>query len=132
MTDETMPSERARLVQIMRDHIVCDATGLAPAVASVFLRGFDEAADAILAALSEQPVSAVGWRNIASAPKDGTPFLGWMDRVEQFYWQSAEGSRPVGWRHFMWVYPEGKGPTHWQPLPAAPAPSADREDTGHG
>jgi hypothetical protein len=37
----------------LRRHIKCDATGLSPAVASVFLIGFEEAARAAIAAMRE-------------------------------------------------------------------------------
>lgn len=39
---------RAELEAIIRQHIRCDASGLAPAVASVFLCGFEDATDAIV------------------------------------------------------------------------------------
>lgn len=37
------------IMAILREEIKCDATGLAPAVASVYLTGFDRAAQRILA-----------------------------------------------------------------------------------
>lgn len=37
----------------LRCHIKCDATGLSPAVASVYLIGFEEAARAAIAAMRE-------------------------------------------------------------------------------
>lgn len=42
---------------ILRRHIKCDATGLAPAVVSVYLCGFEEAAEEI-SALSDKRVGA--------------------------------------------------------------------------
>lgn len=42
-----------RVKAALREHMKCDATGLSPAVASVFLTGFDEAAHAAIAAMRE-------------------------------------------------------------------------------
>ena len=39
---------KATLIKVMRQHIKADATGLAPAVISHYIVGFEEAADAIL------------------------------------------------------------------------------------
>lgn len=66
-----------------------------------------------------------GWQPIETAPKDGSTFLAWCGKeVDFFRWQDAYLDRPVGWRSsFIAVYPEGKGPTHWMPLPAAPSPT---------
>jgi len=44
-------AERVELA--LRRHIKCDATGLSPAVASVYLVGFEEAARAAIAAMRE-------------------------------------------------------------------------------
>ena len=44
---------REQIEKLIREHVKCDATGLAPAVASVFLVGFEDAAEAIAAALPE-------------------------------------------------------------------------------
>ncbi|MDQ0303784.1 hypothetical protein [Ancylobacter polymorphus] len=38
----------SEIVAILRQHIKCDATGLSPSVASVYLVGFEEAAQALL------------------------------------------------------------------------------------
>lgn len=43
------PPSREEVARVIRDRVRCDATGLSPAVASVFLTGFDDAADSILA-----------------------------------------------------------------------------------
>ena len=43
------------MVAIMRQHIKADASGLAPAVISHYLFGFEDAADAILSTLRPQP-----------------------------------------------------------------------------
>lgn len=45
-------SLRGKVAAAIREHVKVDATGLSPAVASVFLTGIDHATDAILAALA--------------------------------------------------------------------------------
>lgn len=50
MTQPMTPREK--VAAAIREHIKVDATGLAPAIASAFIVGVDQAADAILAALS--------------------------------------------------------------------------------
>lgn len=40
---------REKIASLIRERVRCDATGLSPAVASVLLTGFDDAADSILA-----------------------------------------------------------------------------------
>jgi|GEM_PF-6863366 len=47
---------REELIHAIRDHIRVDATGLAPMVASAFVIGQSDAADAILALLREKGV----------------------------------------------------------------------------
>lgn len=57
---EASGSERESLVAIMRQHIKADASGLAPAVISHYLFGFEDAADAILTLLSARPLALGG------------------------------------------------------------------------
>jgi hypothetical protein len=70
-------------------------------------------ADALIAAL--RPTDT-GWRDIATAPKDGTPVLG-------YWWHSDGGSFGVvvwdgdDWRENSDIV---GAPTHWMPLPPAP------------
>lgn len=52
---------KATLIKVMRQHIKADATGLAPAVISHYIVGFEEAADAIL------NLAPVGGRGAVSA-----------------------------------------------------------------
>lgn len=73
------------------------------------------------------------WRDIATAPKDGTSvLLGASGLVEVGYWQDfheaeTECGVPVecdvdeGWYGSLDIWPSGKQPTHWQPLPPPPA-----------
>ena len=56
---QAQPDARA-VEAILRQHIRCDATGLAPAVASVYLTGFEEAAKAV--SLLSAPAADDGWR----------------------------------------------------------------------
>ncbi len=92
------------------------------------------ARDALLSRLRAVPR---GWRDIETAPKDGTRFLGYC-RLN--YWVYS-GKDQVRWTahepdwHVLrartdtgeWVTSDGpnditQGPTRWMPLPAAPAP----------
>lgn len=52
--------EREAVARIIRQHVKVDATGLAPAIASVFMVGIEEAADAILSLLSPAAPDAGG------------------------------------------------------------------------
>jgi hypothetical protein len=91
-----------------------------------------EAFVALQAAALRQPSNeAEGWRDIASAPKDGTVVDLW---VEDGRWANMNFNGGA-WRHSHWsmgkppsrknmhmrheVYPELE-PTHWRPLSAAP------------
>lgn len=56
---QAQPDARA-VEAILRQHIKCDATGLAPAVASVYLTGFKEAAEAV--SRLSAPAADDGWR----------------------------------------------------------------------
>lgn len=93
-------------------------------------------ADAALAALRPAQ-DAEGWRDIASAPKDGTRILAWSEEYGQRetfmakykpgsygfeLWGKGQGPLDVGWR---WDEPKNNwsltwSPTHWMPLPASP------------
>lgn len=80
------------------------------------------------------------WRDIATAPKDGTVILAWCDAMD---WPEA-----VMWIDYtpdddqdepgFWAYAEdmlndatgGANPVHWQPLPSHPtSPSQQGEQT---
>lgn len=46
---------RDDIARVIREHVRCDATGLNPHIAGLYLTGFYEAADAVLAALGQPP-----------------------------------------------------------------------------
>ena len=64
------------------------------------------------------------WQPIETAPKDGSRFLAFHDgHVDFWHWQDFKdgGKAPVGWRNFVYVYPDGGNiPSHWMPLPEPP------------
>ena len=61
------------------------------------------------------------WRDIESAPKDGTEFLAYWDHGKEFpfmqpmKWSEAHGNFIITWDHDNNVCPE-----MWQPLPEPP------------
>jgi len=99
-------------------------------------------ADNIVSLLAEQPQPSVatgqpeqgallsGWRDIETAPKDGSVFLAWPGEME-----ACNAAVPTSW----YVHPSVQGwvtdaydcgeyefnPTHWMPLPAPPSLPAD-------
>lgn len=48
---------RDRLIELAREKVKVDASGIAPAVASHFVFGFDDLADAIMREFALRPVS---------------------------------------------------------------------------
>ena len=82
------------------------------------------------------------WREISTAPKDGTVVDLWAqlnggERVTDAYWgqRSADkaqrehfGFEEFGWcrdADDSWVYPV-TFPTHWMPLPSPPSPTTEQ------
>ena len=65
---------------------------------------------------------AEGWRDIATAPKDGTEILGYTEEVGALvlYWDSMTGEMDH-WSDGMSV--SYWKPTQWMPLPPAPGPA---------
>jgi hypothetical protein len=70
------------------------------------------------------------WQDIATAPRDGTPFLAlwpyhkdWQSAFET-RWDAGEdwtGGDAPGWYAHGWGHIlDGYSPTHWMPLPASP------------
>lgn len=66
---------------------------------------------------------SAGWRDIASAPRDGTEILtaiDWLPYGKVLFWAGYAGA----WRcpaSEAGPEPEGWQPTHWMPIPAPPA-----------
>jgi len=82
---------------------------------------------AYLAAAPEPPAPvppAQGWRDISTAPKDGSEFLA-VDATVGNQEPSVTRFNDDGWRTSAWgegMYADAwwKSPTHWMPLPAPP------------
>lgn len=64
-----------------------------------------------------------GWRDIETAPRDGTEVLVYFDK-SRVYLVLSWGQSMMPDKSFAWVddagVPNGK-PTHWRPLPTPPA-----------
>lgn len=71
-----------------------------------------------------------GWQDISTAPKDGTPFLGfypgWAEMTRCWWYRDLESKSPKPYwrsdyglyRGVMWMREHTL--THWQPLPNPP------------
>ena len=59
------------------------------------------------------------WRDINTAPKDGTPILGFMPS----YYQNTGGQSVIMWMDGQWFdnVAFATTPTHWMPLPPTPS-----------
>lgn len=95
----------------------------------VGLGGFNTRAEAIATwNRRAQTFPAGGWREIASAPRDGTWFLacatkpGWR-ATRIVYFADPYDRLPIHGEGNMWPSP----PTHWMPLPAPPHPEGKGE-----
>jgi hypothetical protein len=64
-----------------------------------------------------------GWQDIATAPKDGTPILGFMPS----YYQGKGGQSVIMWMDGQWFDNRAFAtePARWQPLPSPPAQTED-------
>lgn len=82
-------------------------------------------------AIPERHVVVPGWQPIETAPRDGTQIIMFnaMDNVAVIGSWSKHNHVPVwGWIRPVEIYGEevdGFIPTHWMPLPAAPAPEGE-------
>lgn len=76
------------------------------------------------AALRAMPLQDCGWQDISSAPTDGSRILAWHRD-----WETSHTAQWFGsyWGVFYKTGPFLFQPTHWQPLPAAPALIAEEE-----
>lgn len=110
-----------------------------------------EAADELsrLQSLSDQNRLTGGWRDIESAPKDGSYIVAWgkpcssadegpwVTRWQDYgegsialeRWKSGDGPKGTFW-HSEPVnnWTNGWKPTHWQPLPSPPLPLPGGEE----
>lgn len=60
-----------------------------------------------------------GWRDIETAPRDGTLFLVTGRHDDEYEWYNlAHWIEPIG---LMGNWDEGLTPTHWMPLPTPPS-----------
>jgi hypothetical protein len=59
-----------------------------------------------------------GWQPIETAPKDGTPILGFMPK----YFRGKGGQSVILWLDMEWsdMGAHGCDPSHWMPLPRPP------------
>jgi len=74
-------------------------------------------------ALCSQGATPEGWQPIATAPKDGTPFIGCNIHGEIYVMLFS--ARLGDWAE--WVHEvDPCTPTHWMPLPAPPAPASEK------
>lgn len=117
--------------------------------AAIILNRDDLIADAIihaLPALITTPIAPAGegWRDIASAPRDGTVFQAWVCLVDggRGYWEPKCRFNPdteafeiwgrVDYDHDDWgCYGHLTG-THWMPEPEAPALTGIHGEAGNG
>lgn len=73
------------------------------------------------------------WQPIETAPKDGTPILGWWGLDRYFRgavvrWVDPSRGWELSWSGERLVDP----PTHWQPLPPPPKRSAAQANAQGG
>lgn len=81
------------------------------------------------------PEPASPWRPIATAPKDGTRFDGWLvcdrfgvspHRIADVKWSRTLESWAAPWRGMSdCAFPDHCRLTHWMPLPEPPAPEGE-------
>lgn len=76
-----------------------------------------------IAAIIDKEVG--GWRDVSTAPKDGTPIWAyWCDDQVRMQWLNTEGYH--GWifsdQDMPDMCPDPMPPTHWMPLPPPPCP----------
>ena len=69
-----------------------------------------------------------GWRQIATAPRDGTPILVWDPSMASYNWpgEPDDSRYAIGYWRTVWGGGWGNrntarpAPTHWMPLPEPP------------
>jgi hypothetical protein len=98
------------------------ADGPAKALHLLKMQGFVEVGSIVVTD------AAHGWRDIATAPKDGTNFLALVSHNRKHH-QLVGCITPSG-SFVSWPGRWNYQPTHWQPLPACPeaAPEAAKDE----
>lgn len=100
-------------------------TGQTAAIAEIIFAALDKQPgswnDAVSAANAILTASLSPWRDIATAPLDGTPVDLWRDgeRLLEFHWNvdQKRWEKKVGYPATTIVLTEP--PTHWMPVPPA-------------
>lgn len=110
------------------DERVAEGHGATPDIAI-------ERADRICAAVNRESGAVSEWRDISTAPKDGTQILGLCSgKVSVYKWDAQpfhKRPRPYWARTFHPVsYDLSWQPTHWQPFPPLPASPASGDGKG--
>jgi hypothetical protein len=84
------------------------------------VHGIPEAADAILAALTQGESRMTGWQDVATAPKDLVVLMFEPHSQGGFMFAGCMGVDGLFHDNLQGVI---QNPTHWMPLPAAPTPA---------
>ena len=67
----------------------------------------------------------MNWQTIETAPKDGTPILGWDGtQITSIFWDDPSYGLNGLWRVSCpgeWADDDSFFPSHWMPLPEPPA-----------
>ena len=129
------PSVAVKALQAVRDELRVDTSSGSPGSISYEVGALHRIVAAVDAALSAQVQDVAGWQPIETAPKDGTPVILWtvwvgdeispdpFSEVQIGYWDHGNDlpeSHDFS-RRPEWVVQRIGEPTHWMPLPAAPA-----------
>jgi hypothetical protein len=87
-----------------------------------------EAVDELATNSTAAPAGDTGWRDIESAPRDGTHIIGGKEGiVGEVRYCEDEGHEGFYWADQHWTDAVGGEPiylTHWRPLPSLPAPGS--------
>ena len=86
--------------------------------------GWKICADELDALIARLPPAETGWQPIATAPKDGTRFVGGCHhKIYGWIWASCQFYQDdkYGMREPYAVMDGGGEPTYWMPIPAPPS-----------
>ncbi len=128
-----MQTEEPTIIQSLENHLAeygHTTVGQDIAAAILVIKDFHQKA-----ALAAQVQDVAGWQPIETAPKDGRTILAYFPL--EGLGKDWERVMPVKYRESMmpepWIFAGraassySTGPTHWMPLPAAPA----KQEGGH-